>query len=134
MFTQAELDRLIDAMRTNSVTSLEVDSDDMSLELHLPVTAAASVTPSEPIAQKPAQQVVKSPGIGTFLPRGQDDGLDGVEPQTEISAGDTLGYIVQGVVRVPIIAPTEGRTTGPTPSEGAIFGYGDVVFNLEVTS
>lgn len=137
MFSQTDLDRLIDAMRANAVTSLEVEAQGDTLKLDLAAVqshdAPVSVVALAP--SKTAQNVsAKSPCIGRFQPRGDDDGLRALVPATVVAAGDTLGYIVQKHARVLVIAPSAGAVIGDIPPTGTVFGYGDVVFQLEVTA
>lgn len=134
MFTQAELDLLIKAMRANGVTSLEVDAQDRKLKLDLaPVQSDAAQSPSSaPVTTRFA--LAKSPCIGHFVPRGEDDGLPSLTPASLVEAGETLGYIVQRHALALITAPAAGTVTGDIPLSGAVFGYADVVFSLEVTA
>lgn len=133
MFTQTELDLLIDAMRSNGVTSLEVDAQDQKLKLDLaPVQSdAAQALTSAPVSARSVS--AKSPCIGQFVPRGKDDGLPVLVPASLVEAGETLGYITQRHARALVTAPAAGTLTGDIPPNGAVFGYGDVVFSLEVT-
>lgn len=135
MFSQTDLDRLIDAMRANAVTSLEVEAQGDTLKLDLAAVQShdAPASVAAPVPSKTAQNLTaKSPCIGRFVPRGDDDGLDALAPATTVAAGDTLGYIVQNQARALIIAPNAGTVIGDTPPTGTVFGYGDVVFQLEV--
>ena len=130
MFSQAELDRLIDAMRSNGVVALKVESkgEVFSLNLEGAVSSTARLSP-EP---KTVRKAAKSPSIGRFLPRGADDGLSSLSRSEKVGAGDTLGYITQSHIRAMVIAPADGILTSDVPDEGTVFGHGDVVFNLEV--
>lgn len=134
MFTKAELDRLIHAMRANAVTSLEVDFDGMSLQLNFPISAtptAALPTSTPPSVDK---KIVKSPCIGRFLPRGEDDGLNALNAASAIQTDEILGYISHGTARTCVLAPVDGKLVCDIPQEGAVFGYGDTIFSLDVAS
>ncbi|RPE66555.1 biotin carboxyl carrier protein [Pacificibacter maritimus] len=133
MFVQADLDRLIDAMRANGVSSLEVKSADQSLQLDLEHQAHPSALSQAPAPVQVQTKSAKSPCIGRFLPRGVDDGLAEIGTDTEVQAGDTLGYIEYGVARAVVGAPVAGRVMQAAPESGTVFGFGDVVFNLEVS-
>lgn len=131
MFTQAELDRLIDAMRANAVTLLEVTGPDAELKLGL--SAAADIAPRAPKA--PRRIAAHSPCIGRFVPRGAQDGLSPLGACANVQAGDTLGYIAQRQALALVVAPADGTLVADMPPpEGTVFGYGDVVFELEATS
>lgn len=132
MFTQAELDSLIDAMRTNGVTSLAVEAKDQKLQLDLDPARMASDPLSKPAAVRAS--AAKSPCIGCFVPRGNDDGLPPLVLPAVVEAGEILGYVALRQMRVAVAAPASGTVKGDVPREGAIFGYGDKVFSLQVTS
>lgn len=124
MFSQTEIDRLLQAMRDTGVTVLEAESEHKTLQLHLEKTAERPAAMPELIG-------VKSPCIGHFQARGDDDGLAQLTSPLMVRPGDILGYISQGSVRIPVTAQTEGRFAGVPPSSGTIFGYGDDIFKLE---
>lgn len=133
MFSQDELDRLIDAMRASQVTALTVENDGETLHLKLAQSAPVRPPSQMPTAEMFDQRPVKSGAIGRFVARGGDDGLDPLVPTSPIAEGCILGYISQGHTRVPVTAPVQGRLACDAPQVGTIFGYGDVVFELEVS-
>ena len=133
MFSQDDLDRLIDAMRANQVAALTVEDGGETLHLKLAPVAADSAPAPVPTAAPLVHTAVKSPAIGRFVARGDDDGLAILEAASQIGQGDILGYIAQGHIRVPVTAPRQGRLASAAPDTGTIYGYGDVVFELEVS-
>lgn len=134
MFTQTELDRLIQAMRANAVTSLEVESGGISLHLNFPISVTPAVALPTSTPPSVDKSIVKSPCIGRFLPRGEDDGLDVLNVASAIQTGEILGYIIHGTARTCVLAPVDGKLACDLPQEGTIFGYGDTIFSLDVTS
>jgi len=138
MLSNSDLERLLVSMRASGVTTLEVKHSEKRLRLVLP----ASRSPLMP-AVKPAlhvtplsdreQHSVNSPFIGTFLQRGIDDGLTVLKAGMRITAGEVLGYVCKGPVRVIIEAPVNGVLDNDGPVDGAVLGLGDVVFTLEET-
>lgn len=134
MFNEADLDRLIQAMKLNAVTSLEVDDGENTLNLQLAPLRGQRALPTE-IAPKPVNNtIVKSPAIGLFLARGSDDGLPALQNHSVVQVGEILGYIIQGSVRVPITAQANGKLMNDTPKDGEIIGLGDTIFSLVTTS
>ncbi|MDO6729781.1 hypothetical protein Q4577_07110 [Marinovum sp. 2_MG-2023] len=127
MFPQSDLNRIVAAMRANGVTSLALRDNHNKLHLDL----AAGVDPAPQTPAKPLSRDIKSPGIGRFSPRGGDDGLPRLDPATPVSLGEVLGYLGQGSVRLALCSPDHGALCGPTPDEGQILGFGDVLFTLE---
>ena len=128
MVAQEDLDRLIDAMRANGVTQLDIEGEGVAFRLALDATPPTVARAAQPRASKIP---VKSPAIGTFVARGDDDGLTPLEEGAQTQHGEILGYIAQGMVRLPIIAPASGRLVGTQPDHGKLLGYGDVIFQLE---
>lgn len=128
MFGRDDLDHLLQAMRRSGVTSLKIEGQGQNLTLALPATAPVAA-PAKPRPALPAL----SPDIGQFRPRGQDDGLSAITAGDPVSAGEVLGYVATGAVLAAILAPGDGRICAPIPETGAICGYGDVLFTLEVT-
>ena len=131
MFDQTDLDRLITAMRATGVTTLQAESngDQLCIVLapgHTPCGAAASAS------AQPETMAAKSQGIGTFVPRGIDDGLPPLAPSAEVQPDEILGYVCQGPVRGLVTAPAAGRLISTPPESGTVFGYGDTVFQMEV--
>lgn len=133
MFSQDDLDRLIDAMRANQVAALTVEDGGETLHLKLAPVAADSTPAPMPTPAPLDLTPAKSPAIGRFVARGADDGLAALEAASQIGQGDILGYIAHGHIRLPVTAPATGVLASATPDSDTIFGYGDVVFELEVS-
>ena len=130
MLSQADMDRIVAAMRTNGVTSLDLRRTRGRLKLSLEADGAQIPTaPATPLAI-----AVKSPGIGQFLRRGGDDGLPDLPPDATVTQGEVLGYLCQGAARILLCAPADGMLRGPLPAPGSVLGYGDTLFLLEPTS
>jgi hypothetical protein len=134
MFTEPEIDRLIHAMRANAVTALDVEDGEDALHLQLSAVVAPTSALPNSTPKSVEKTLVKSPCIGTFLPRGQDDGLDALSMPSVIPAGEALGYILHGAARACVLVSADGKLTGDIPKIGTVFGYGDVIFTMDVTS
>ena len=89
---------------------------------------AQTLAPPAPVA--PSRIAASSPGIGTFAPRGQDDGLSPTRPGDPVQEREVLGYLCQGPARWILSAPEAGRL-GDIPAPGTLFGYGDTILTLE---
>lgn len=126
MFSDADTLLLIRAMRAHGVTELEIETDGRMLRL---VLAPQPVAASGPAA--PPRITALSPDIGTFLPRGQDDGMAALTGGDGVAAQEILGYCTRGAVRAAITAPAAGRIADPLPRAGAVLGHGDAVFIVE---
>ncbi|WP_294931338.1 hypothetical protein [uncultured Paracoccus sp.] len=125
MFDDQDTDRLIAAMRSHGVTTLEIETDGAMLRLVLPAQAAP------PPASTPKREAARSRDIGAFLPRGGDDGLTALGEGDGVQAGEVLGYVARGPVRVAVTAPVSGRVAGAPPTPGTILGFGDTVLEIE---
>lgn len=134
MFSTDELDQIVAAMRLNGVRRLDLRDGRSGLRFDLgegstqPAVAAPTAVSAAPAR---AGIAVRSPGIGTFCPRGADDGLPALEPDQKIAEGEVLGYLGQGAVRLLVTAPAAGRLCTDMPAAGTVFGFGDTVLTLE---
>lgn len=126
MFTEPETDRLLDAMRANGVNWLEITGDDALLRLSLAASIAAPTAPTPP-----AVIAATSPEIGSFLPRGSDDGLPALAQGDDVQAGEVIGYVTRGDIRAAVTAPVAGRIASDLPASGTLTGYGDTIAELE---
>ncbi len=120
MFDDADLNRLIAAMRATGTQRLVVQAGEERLRL---VLAPMHHVPAPP--PPPRATPVPSPAIGTFLPRGADDGLPPLEGP--VGGGEVLGYVLHGPVRWVVAAPAAG--VAEPVAEGPV-GFGDILFNL----
>jgi hypothetical protein len=128
MLNPDQMDQLIAAMRRNRVLRLDVTHGGQRLMLELPCArdlAGATAVPGAGGRTDPATLPVPSPGIGTFAPRGGDDGLPSLSPGATVGAADVLGYIVQGPLRQAVVAPAAGiLPSAGLPAPGQLFGHG----------
>ncbi|MFN3273614.1 MAG: hypothetical protein ACK41U_02985 [Paracoccus sp. (in: a-proteobacteria)] len=128
MFDDKDTARLITAMRVCGVTLLEIETGDTLLRLALPAQVAAPGARTPPDLRREA---ARSPEIGTFLPRGSDDGLIPLVQGDSVQVQETVGYVTRGAIRAVVLAPTAGRIADAPPAEGTIFGFGDTVVEVE---
>lgn len=129
MFSDDDQLRLIAAMRAHGVTTLEIEAGGELLRFALPAGPAAAPAPAASPAAASVPAV--SPDIGTFLPRGEDDGLPPLTEGCHVLAQEVLGYCMRGAIRAAIISPAAGRILGPIPETSKILGHGDAVFFVE---
>ncbi|WP_417280745.1 hypothetical protein [Celeribacter sp.] len=129
MFTNSELETLIEAMRRNGVTELAVEQDEEALRLGLAPRPAAVATATPPAPTPNAK--VKSPAMGLFVPAGADDGLEAVACGARVIAGQTLGYVADEEARLPLTATASGTLRTDSPAASTLIGYGDVLFEIE---
>lgn len=130
--TSEDLDRLVTAMRANAVASMLVEAPELTLRLVLSDGCIGPANAAPPSVPEPARIPVESPGIGTFSPRGQEDGLEPIAIGQAVTNGEILGYVAQGSARHAVIAPVAGVLVGALPGAGRITGYGDILMTLEV--
>jgi hypothetical protein len=132
MLPQEELDRLVDAMLTNGVTYLAIDGRKINLRIALDPSMAEVGKLAERVSGPVASRArAYSPGIGIFHPRGYGDGLTALAGDAPVARGDVVGYLSQGSLRIPIVAPTTGKLASPLPADGSNLGYRDVVIEME---
>lgn len=124
-----QVKELAAAMAANGVSSLEVKGDQYALRLvRTPGTAPASGAATGSRARK-VQAL--SPAAGPFHNRGGDDGLAALERGAQVLAGEPLGYVGHGPVRIPCVAPETGTLVGRLPAQGQIVRKGEPLFTME---
>ncbi|MFZ0098782.1 MAG: hypothetical protein WAK98_09880 [Gemmobacter sp.] len=128
MLSHTELDRLLGAMRATGTTELRVASGSHLLEL---VLAPAPVrNESVPVAPT-AASAARSPAIGLWQGRGQDDGLPPLLTGEKATEGEVLGYVRQGVVLWPVAAPAGGVLVDTGPEDDTLLGHGDPILQIQ---
>lgn len=123
MLSIEQIQRLVDTMEVNDLTTLEVDGGDYRVRL---VRDRAQASP-----RSAARRAVICPADGKFAGRGRDDGLAALARGAAVSAGEILGYLGIGFARVPVQAPNAGRLVAEPPPEGQDIGRGTILFELE---
>jgi acetyl-CoA carboxylase biotin carboxyl carrier protein len=124
MLTQADLDRLLAAMRATGTTELEVASGAEQLRLVLPQGIPPAVPPVVPPVS------ARSPAIGHWLARGANDGLPPLRPGDAVRKGEVLGYVQAGPLRWILAAPEAGEVQGAGPPDGSLVGHGDPIIPM----
>lgn len=129
MYSDSDLERLVAAMRANQVSRLEIKRERGSLRLQLPEELCV-VALTEPT--KTRLEPVKSPDLGRFLPCNAAEGVTPPVPGQPVQKMQILGYVEDGPLRVPLIAPAAGILVRALCEEGQVVGHGDVLFEIEV--
>lgn len=129
MLTPKYVKELAEAMSANEMTLFEVKRKDYSVRLvRAPGARPLSV---EATGLRPARMQALSPATGPFLQRGGDDGTGVLERGATVVAGEPLGYVGFGPVRLLCVSPAAGRLVGRLPSPGKPVTVGDPLFTVE---
>lgn len=80
----------------------------------------------------PRLEVVTAPMAGIFDATHPQSLVPSSEPPREVGAGETLGFIRVGSVLLPVKASRPGMLTGRVAKDGAVVGYGDPLFEIEL--
>lgn len=80
----------------------------------------------------PRLEVVTAPMAGIFDATHPQSLVPSSEPPREVGAGETLGLIRVGSVLLPVKASRPGMLTGRVAKDGAVVGYGDPLFEIEL--
>ncbi|MBS1036021.1 hypothetical protein JK203_14825 [Gluconobacter cerinus] len=123
------LDRIesfVTLMRSADLASLSLREGNETLELQLyPKIAAADQICTNFFGDSAAFSAsVKSPEVGIFR-------LVDIPSERWVKIGDIVGYIDIDPLRVSVIAPETGRLSTPLHEDGAVVGYGDLLFMIE---
>lgn len=97
----------------------------------LPTAAKAQVLASTPAPEATADiRHVNAPRVGTFVARHATRKQPILEPGMHVAASETLGYIKDGMLMYPVIAPCAGIFIESLHREGQAAGYGTPLFSL----
>lgn len=129
MLELEQVKELAATMIAKDITTLEVKGRDYALRL----VRSPGAVPVVSDATRPRHDRVQilSPATGQFCSRGDDDGLAALDRGAEVLAGEPLGYVGIGPVRLLCVSPAAGRLAGRMPSQGQAVGAGDTLFTLE---
>lgn len=99
--------------------TLGVGKDSLALHLDFPPPAAPVSAPAVAIPE-PDKKAVKAPWGGCFLPFASG----------RVKAGQVIGAIEAGLLRLPVIASTDASVL-PTVEARRRVGFGDTLFTSE---
>lgn len=120
----ALLDNLVAWMQQGGVRKLTYSKNAVTVSLDLG-DAVAVVAPRAPMT-------VVSPGMGAFTPQHPIASAPYVEEGTVVAAGDMLALLAIGPVLTAVRAPRDGTVRRVFAVEGAVVGFEDPLFELEV--
>ncbi|PDS32189.1 acetyl-CoA carboxylase biotin carboxyl carrier protein [Rhizobium phaseoli] len=127
---------LTDALTAAGVEGLEISRPDGQIRIVISGEGGAriSVPAATPRASDSAPVVVKAPLAGHFC---AEHPAAAVTPQTLprfVSDADILGFIRVGHVLLPLRAGHSGVLTRLLAEPGALVGFGDPLFEIELPS
>jgi hypothetical protein len=127
--TLNQVNELAGTMIANGIASLEVKGKDYAIR----IVRAPGARPVLAVATGLDLEKTKaySPATGPFHPRGGDDGFPDLKRGAQVLAGEPLGYVAFGPVRLLCVSPATGKLVGRIPPRGEIVSTGDTLFTLE---
>lgn len=131
----AEVEKLmIDA----GITELEFRSATMQLSIRREERtprppAAPRAAPAAPILAAHGHFELRSRHVGKFRRRHPTRSQPVIVEGAKVSAGETLGFVGDGLLLYPVFAPQPGIVRKVAQSDGAPVGYGTILFEIEVT-
>lgn len=130
-----EIERLSGIARKAGVAEIDLSDGARSLRLRIagpgrPLDTApaarqlASAAPKEP-------RGVKSPGVGLFRHAHPVTGRPASPSGQRVAEGQVVGYVQTGSCLRPATAPCAGTIGAPVHEEGALVGYGTLLYRIE---
>lgn len=122
------VNELVATMIANGVETLELTGRDYAVRLvRAPGSGAATSGFPEPVLEH-----ALSPASGPFYPRGGDDGFTDLERGAHVRAGEPIGYIALGSVRLLCVAPATGQLRTALPPTGTPVMANESVVTVEI--
>ncbi|MDK1377595.1 MULTISPECIES: acetyl-CoA carboxylase [unclassified Sinorhizobium] len=130
----ATIAELMAALEAAGVDGLQLERPDQGLRIILARGRPAVIRRPEGLAVAGASRTtVKAPIAGVFLTH------DPSRPTTlhrsdDVEQGDIIGFLRIGPILVPLTAPASARIMRRVAEHGAIVGFGDPLFEIELQS
>ncbi len=130
--TPEEIGRLAEAARRAGVGELDLSGPGTSLRLRIePEIGTAPLAVPAPVPRQRAEpRGVRSPGVGLFHHRHPLTGRASVEPGQRVAADQIIGFLDVGACLRPVTAPEAGTLGAPVHGDGALVGYGTLLYAL----
>jgi len=132
---------LVDLMRANGLTKIDLTAGSISIRLQAPQSAApartvpAEAPPAPDAAEKPAEpsgHVIRAPMIGTFYAAPAPGEPPFVRVGTRVEAGQTIGIIEAMKIMNEIPADRSGVVAEILVANGQAVEYGSPLMRLEL--
>ncbi|GAA4334637.1 hypothetical protein GCM10023165_10590 [Variovorax defluvii] len=138
MITGSELQRVVQRLQGSDATFFEYEGPQGILRLHfsrqpgtqLPSDRDARATVQSPPGTGDASMPLRSPGIGLLCVKHPLTGLEPVREGEPARQGQILAFLRTGDVLTPVVADRDAAAIWPVAQDGALVGYGDVLFEL----
>lgn len=130
--TPDDIERLALAAQRAGMEHLELTQDGCVLRIRV-----AAVRPSaavDPVAAGPMRATtggVRASGVGRFRHRHPLTGQPVTTPGQHVQAGQIVGLLEIGPCLRPVPAPHEGVIGPAIATDGAVVGYGTILFALD---
>lgn len=135
--TPHDIESLAQVVQRHGIAACEVHDDKLGTSIKLwlrPGTPVAqtseSTTANTPGGAVHAAKLLRSPGMGRFALLHPLQERAPVTSGQRVKAGQAVGYLVAGSLISEITAPEAAILGRQLAFDGALLGYGDVVFEL----
>jgi biotin carboxyl carrier protein len=138
MITASELRRVVQRLQGSDATFFEYEGPQGILRLRfsrqpgtkLPSDRDARATGQSPPCTGEASTPLRSPGIGFLCVKHPLMGLEPVSEGEPARQGQILAFLRAGDVLTPVVADRDAAAVRPVAQDGALVGYGDMLFEL----
>ncbi len=127
-----EIERLSRIAHAAGVTEVELTDGVVSWRLRIerPVVDCPAPQPAQTLTTQ-ARGGVRAPGVGIFHHSHPLTGRPAAETGQQVVEGQVVGYVQAGPCLRPATAPRDGTLGAPSCAEGALVGYGTLLYTIE---
>ena len=138
MIAPSELQRVVQRLQRSDATYFECEGPQGVLRIRFsrpPGSPASSEGDADcnvqvPLGVSEASTPLKSPGIGFFCLKHPLTNVEATREGEGVKKGQILAFLRAGEVLAPVLSNCDAASARQIAAEGALVGYGEVLFEL----